>query len=100
MATGSYSDAFGGGGWKGYGAYLDQKNTRINQQLKERHNNTNEGQSDPSSSLFSDCVFWLDGRTRIPEYKLKALMVKHGGNYESYDLSKVRRLTTSYLFSP
>lgn len=92
MATGSYSDTFGGGGWEGYGSYLSEKGSRINEQLRERH-----FQQDVEASLFSGCVFWLDGRTRIPEYKLKALMVRYGGEYESYNLSKVTHVVADNL---
>lgn len=92
QSTGSYSDAFGGGNWGGYGLYLQEKDSRIDQQLRERHagDGTAEG-------IFTGCIFWLDGRTRIPEYKLKALMMRHGGEYESYSLSRVTHVVADNL---
>lgn len=107
MSTGSYCEAFGGGGWAGYRNYLAQKDLRINEQLKERYETGEKktGVTSCSAKIFSGCVFWLDGRTRIPEYQLKAMMIKHGGEYESYDLSKVSATNCSRslywcLFSP
>lgn len=85
----SYSDTFGGGGWQGFGEYLATKSNRIHEQLVERHGQTEE--------IFKGCHFWLDGRCKVPETKLKELMILHGGVYESYDLSKVTHVVADNL---
>lgn len=93
MATGSYSDTFGGGNWQGYGQYLETKSKRIANQLEEKFQKDTED----AAAIFQNCVFWLDGRTRVPEYRLKMLMVRHAGEYESYNLSRVTHVVADNL---
>lgn len=77
----SYSDHFGGGGWSGMGEYLQIKNDKIKRQLKEA--------TDKKSALFADCVFMIDGETRVLDTVLRQLITQHGGLYEYHNLRKV-----------
>jgi outer membrane receptor for ferrienterochelin and colicin len=96
MGSWSYSETFGGGGWKGYDNYLAVKNQRINEQLKNQIEDTLL-ESGKKEMIFENCVFWLDGRTRIAEERLKELMVLYGGEYEASTLSRVTHIVADNL---
>jgi len=77
MASGSYSETFGGGGWGGMRQYMQEKNKRIQEQLED----TVVKETD----LFAGMYFVIDGRTEAAsDTELKRLIISNGGKYEAY----------------